>query len=72
MGIHIDSNFSLKLPYRTELLNVVTSFVIEIGQALGANEQETRHLRLAAEEVFLYIIEAFPSSEKNAVFYLRC
>lgn len=68
----IDSNFSLMLPYRLELLNVVTAFVSEIGQSLGANEQETLQLRLAAEEVFTYIMEAFPASEKNAVFYLRC
>jgi anti-sigma regulatory factor (Ser/Thr protein kinase) len=56
-----DSNFSLTLPYR-----------IKLGQALGADKHEALQLRLAAEEVFSYIMAAFPASEKNAVFYLRC
>jgi len=72
LDINDISNFSLTLPYRTEFLSVVTTFVVEAGKALGANEKEGAQLRLAAEEVFTYIMEAFPVSEKGAIFHLRC
>lgn len=62
---------SLALPYKMEFLNVVVAFVVEIGQSLGASEKEKGHLRLAAEEVFNYIMEALPASENEEVFYLR-
>ena len=65
------SAYSLAIPYRLELLPVVCSFVGEVAAVLGANEHETHQLRLAAEEVFSYIMEAFPASEKNEVFNLQ-
>ncbi|WP_346356058.1 ATP-binding protein [Azotosporobacter soli] len=65
------TDFSLQIPYRIELLSLVTSFVGEAAQALGANGHETQQLRLAAEEVFSYIMEAFPASETNEVFHLQ-
>ena len=67
-----NSEFSLTLPYRTEFLNVVTGFVVEAGQVFGANERESGQLRLAAEEIFAYIMEAFPASETGTSFFLRC
>jgi len=62
---------SLALPYKMEFLNMVVAFVVEMGQSLGADEKEKGHLRLAAEEVFNYIMEAFPASDSEEVFYLR-
>ena len=62
----------LALPYRVEFLNLVTGFVTECGQIFGANEKELFALRLAAEEVFSYIMEAFPLSDTEAVFHLKC
>ena len=66
------AEISLALPYRVEFLNLITSFVAESGQTFGANEKETFALRLAAEEVFSYIMEAFPATETTAVFHLKC
>lgn len=62
---------SLIMPYKMEFLNVVVAFVAEMGKSLGANEREMGQLRLAAEEVFAYIMEAFPASDCDDVFYLR-
>ena len=72
MSLQANSGFSLTIPYRLELLHVVTSFVSETGKSLGASEQEAFRLSLAAEEVFAYIMEAFPAAENDALFYLRC
>lgn len=72
MNIDCSSEISLVLPYRVEFVNLITSFVAESGQAFGANEKETFALRLAAEEVFAYIMEEFPVSEADAVFHLKC
>lgn len=72
MNIDCISEISLALPYRVEFLNLITSFVAESGQAFGADEKETFALRLAAEEVFAYIMEAFPATETDTVFHLKC
>ncbi|SMC50999.1 ATP-binding protein [Sporomusa malonica] len=72
MDISCSPEVSLALPYKSEFLNLITSFVTETGQAFGANEKEAFALRLAAEEIFAYIMEAFPASEKDAVFHLKC
>ncbi len=68
---HANPIVSLALPYKMEFLNVVVAFVAEIGQSLGASEKEKGQLRLAAEEVFNYIMEALPATENAEVFYLR-
>lgn len=68
---HANPVVSLILPYKMEFLNVVIAFVAEMGQSLGADEKEKRYLHLAAEEVFSYIMEAFPSTDSKEVFYLR-
>ncbi len=72
MSLQATPGFILTIPYRLELLPLVTSFVSESAKSLGASEQEAFRLSLAAEEVFAYIMEAFPAAEKDALFYLRC
>jgi len=53
---HSNDTLGIQLPARSPFLDVVTGFVESSVRALGMGREETLKLRLAAEEIFSYII----------------
>jgi hypothetical protein len=47
---------NLKIPYNLDFVNVVASFLEEIGACYGANPAEKQRLRLIGEEAFSFIM----------------
>ena len=62
----------LILPYYQEYINVVASFVEEMGRSHGAGREEATQLRLVGEETFIFIMNGIPKTGLDTMFHLRC
>lgn len=63
---------SITIPYKKEYINVITSFIQEVGAAHGANKTECMQLSLLGEEVFQFILTGIPKYEFDEQFTLTC
>lgn len=62
----------LIVPYYKEYINLVSSFVEEIGRSHGAEKEELFQLRLIGEETFIFILNGIPNVGLDRMFHLRC
>ncbi len=62
----------LVLPHYKAYINVVASFVEEIGRSHGASKEEAMQLRLIGEETFFFILNGIPKTGLDDMFHLRC
>lgn len=62
----------LIVPYYKEYINIVASFIEELGICYGADNSERMKFRLLGEESFAFILSGIPSKEFNELFSLRC
>lgn len=63
---------NLSIPYNLEFVNVVASFLEELGSCYGADTIEKQRLRLIGEEAFSFILVGIPDQDFSEMFQLRC
>jgi hypothetical protein len=63
---------NLKIPYNLDFVNVVASFLEEIGACYGADPAEKQRLRLIGEEAFSFIMVGIPNQDFTEMFQLGC
>jgi hypothetical protein len=63
---------NLSIPYNLDFVNVVASFLEEIGVCYGADHNEKQRLRLIGEEAFSFIMMGIPDQDFSEMFQLRC
>jgi len=63
---------NLTIPYNLEFVNVVASFLEEIGVCYGADSAEKQRMRLIGEEAFSFIMMGIPDQDFSEMFHLRC
>jgi hypothetical protein len=63
---------NLSIPYNLEFVNVVATFLEELGACYGADAAEKQRLRLIGEEAFSFILVGIPDQDFSEMFQLRC
>jgi hypothetical protein len=63
---------NLSIPYNLEFVNVVATFLEEMGACYGADAAEKQRLRLIGEEAFSFILVGIPDQDFSEMFQLRC
>lgn len=62
----------LIIPYYKEYINLVSTFMEEIGRSHGADKAEQTQLRLIGEESFIFILGGIPKVGLESAFHLHC
>lgn len=63
---------NITIPYNLEFVNVVASFLEELGACYGADAAEKQRLRLIGEEAFSFILVGIPNQDFSEMFHLQC
>ena len=63
---------NLSIPYNLDFVNVVATFLEELGACYGADAAEKQRLRLIGEEAFSFILVGIPDQDFSEMFQLRC
>jgi hypothetical protein len=63
---------NLSIPYNLEFVNVVASFLEELGACYGADAADKQRLRLIGEEAFSFILVGIPDQDFSEMFQLHC
>lgn len=63
---------NITIPYNLDFVNVVASFLEELGACYGADAAEKQRLRLIGEEAFSFILVGIPNQDFSEMFHLQC
>jgi hypothetical protein len=63
---------NLSIPYNLDFVNVVATFLEEIGACYGADSAEKQRMRLIGEEAFTFIMVGIPDQDFSEMFQLNC
>jgi len=63
---------NLSIPYNLDFVNLVASFLEEVGVCYGADPAEKQRSHLIGEEAFSFIMVGIPDQDFSEMFQLRC